>query len=327
MKRRILNVDSNLLLNNETKFRNDLGWSDSFSNFEQEVLEDIINPIDNYETTRFTHVPYKSSLDSNLELTDIWYYFYFKDSTGDYDNGLDYTLAGITVDENIKMLKNTTESFFRLECYKTPNNETPRHDNRKLVFSKNLSLPTGEKYFLEIINREIFVPVFIGSMRKNKENMYQYWFQDDSVLEENEIEGNVFYMTARFFNANDGNITNFLNKDVGLDEVIEENDFYYKMVISKGINQKTTDSESSMNHNNYDSENEGFVYLYVTEGTIDSPNEGVLYTRIGSTGNWITNEWNLNYPTFNYVILSYDGINNNIPIGFSNNPINFYENG
>jgi hypothetical protein len=42
--------------------------------------------------------------------------------------------------------------------------------------------------------------------------MYLFWFGDDTIF-----SGTSFYMTARFFNADDGTITQFLNKDLNVD--------------------------------------------------------------------------------------------------------------
>jgi hypothetical protein len=42
--------------------------------------------------------------------------------------------------------------------------------------------------------------------------MYLFWFGDDTVF-----SGLTFFMTARFFNAEDGTTTRFLNKDLTID--------------------------------------------------------------------------------------------------------------
>ena len=47
--------DLNIVLNSEQVFRTDLGWQDNLAQFENEVLRDIINPADNYETVRYIH--------------------------------------------------------------------------------------------------------------------------------------------------------------------------------------------------------------------------------------------------------------------------------
>ena len=159
-------------------------------------MEDIINPSKNYETVRYIHKPYVSS---EITQTDIWFQFYFVDG-GNYV--LDYNPVGITTRENELMLKQSTESFFRLEFYKTPGvvSETgttltcvaPTRQNRRLVNSKNLSLPLGEKYFYSTTNYSgyyIHVPVFTGSNYRNKENMYLFWFDDESTLTDTNLSG------------------------------------------------------------------------------------------------------------------------------------------
>ena len=232
--------DYNIIINQETDFQMNLGWEESLAQFEEEVLEDIINPIDNYETVRYVHSPYSGiTVNTGDTQTDIWYDFKFIDSTSGYTNGTDYTLVGITVDENAKMLKQSTESFFRLEFFKTPlisgtTYEPPTRINRKLAFAKNLSLPIGEKYFYTPINDNIHVPVFMGSNYKNKENMYIFWFQDDTVLNDSVLSGNTFFMTSKFFNAKDGTIMDFTTTGLTIDqEVVEYRDMYYKVNINK----------------------------------------------------------------------------------------------
>lgn len=238
------NIDNSIILNQSTDFSNSLGWEESFKDYEDKVLESIINPVQNYETIRYIHEPYSASTGN---ICDIWYFFYFIDSSNTYAKGLDYNLVGITPQENALLLKQTAKSFFRLEFYTTPNRET-----QKLVFAKNLSIPLGQKVFDQNISNDIFVPVFNGNNYKNTENMYLFWFGDDTVF-----SGTTFYMTARFFNADDGTITQLLNKDinnpvVGNNQrvgvystpvkfyevasnysVVPENDFYYKVVFRR----------------------------------------------------------------------------------------------
>ena len=194
--------DLNIVLNTEQDFKTDLGWQENLAQFEDEILKDIINPAQNYETVRYIHKPYTSSL--NVEQTDIWYQFYFL--SGDTISGVttptyvqEYEAIGITTTENEFMLRQSTESFFRLEFYKTPGVisgntltcEPPTRQNRRLVFSKNLSLPLGEKYFYkgDTFGYYIHLPVFMGSNYKNKENMYLFWFDDEIALEETDLLG------------------------------------------------------------------------------------------------------------------------------------------
>jgi hypothetical protein len=238
-------IDLNLLLNTETDFQTNLGWEENLKEFETEVLNDIINPIENYETVRYIHKPYTSS---GVTQTDIWFYFYFLNTGGTYVQ--DYYTGdnekSITYIENEHMLKQATKSFFRLEFYKTPGTvsgttlicEPPTRQNRKLIFAKNLSLPLGEKMFYNPLNGYIHLPVFRGSNYSNKENMYFFWFQDESVLNETNLSGtttgNTFFMTAKFYNSKDGTILDFTNDCYGTGYTInEQNDMYYQVDINK----------------------------------------------------------------------------------------------
>jgi hypothetical protein len=233
-------TDLNILLNTETDFQTNLGWEENLKEFETEILSDIINPIENYETVRYIHKPYTSS---GVTQTDIWFYFYFQ-SGGTYVQ--DYTPQGISSRENENMLKQATESFFRLEFYKTPGIisgttlvcEPPTRQNRKLIFAKNLSLPLGEKMFYNPLNGYVHLPVFRGSNYSNKENMYFFWFQDESVLTETNLSGtttgNTFFMTAKFYNAKEGTILDFTNDSYSTGHTItEQNDMYYQVDINK----------------------------------------------------------------------------------------------
>ena len=237
------NTDLNMVLNQELDFQMNLGWQENMQQFEDEVLEDIINPIDNYETVRYIHKP------DGTDESDIWFYFYFSNN-GNYYYGLDYSVSqiNITPKENAKMLRQSTESFFRLEFYKTPNEldvngnvtgyTAPTRQNRKLVFTKNLTLPLGEKYYYTPLQENIHVPVFHGSNYTNKENMYLFWFQDESVLAETNLSGtttgNTFFMTAKFFNAKDGLVTDFYNDVYSTShEISEHEDMYFQVDIDK----------------------------------------------------------------------------------------------
>jgi hypothetical protein len=238
--------DLNIILNKEVDFQTNVGWEESLIAYEDELLLKVLNPIENYETVRYIHKPYISS---GITQTDIWFYFYFIDGNNTYANGLDYNLVGITSQENEHMLKQSTESFFRLEFFKTPGVvvngvlecEPPSRINRKLVFAKNLSLPLGEKYFYSVLNGYIHLPVFQGSNYENKENMYFFWFADESVLTETNLSGsttgNTFFMTAKFYNAKDGNIFDFTNSGLTSNYMLngfnESNDMYFQVDIDK----------------------------------------------------------------------------------------------
>lgn len=207
-----------------------VGWEDNLAQMEEELLDTLINPINNYETLRYIHSPYNGiTTNINDKISDIWYKFYFLDSNNTYDKGLNYELIGLTNEDNYKLLKTVNDSYFKLEYYLTPNNEKPTRLNRKLVFSRSLFIPTGEKFFYTTLNKEIFIPVFNGSNYKNKENMYFYWFNDETVT-----TGSTFWMSSIFYNSKDGTAVDFTNKPLSNSSTVDEqNDLYYKIEISK----------------------------------------------------------------------------------------------
>ena len=129
-----------------------------------------------------------------------------------------------------------------MEFYKTSNDEAPNQTNRRLVFTKNLSLPIGEKVFYTgttigstiPLNDFVYLPVFTGSNYRNTENMYLFWFMDETPFDETNITGNTFYMTAKYYNAKTGVVMDFVNKYLSIgQEIIEEEDIYYKVIIDK----------------------------------------------------------------------------------------------
>ena len=249
------NNDRTIFINSETNFGTDLGWEENFQEFEHETLKSIINPTENFETVRYIHAEYTSEL--GIEQHDLWQEFYFADSSGFHIGGLNYERVGLSAENNSKLLRTENTSFFRLEFYKVPVGETPNSKNRKLVFTKQLPIPMGEQIVYTPIKQKVYVPVFSGSNYRNNENMFLYWFQDDTVLEGTVLSGNTFYMAAKFYNTIDGTNIAFLNKDKDIfHSVVETEDMYRKMVINRsdysyviytGITEDHRGGESSSN--------------------------------------------------------------------------------
>jgi hypothetical protein len=54
------------------------GVNDSIDLFESDVIRQVINPIDDFETTRYSHRPFRSgAIHSNQQETSTNYEFYF----------------------------------------------------------------------------------------------------------------------------------------------------------------------------------------------------------------------------------------------------------
>lgn len=328
------NEDLNLLLNTETDFQTNLGWEESLAEFETEVLSDIINPVENYETVRYIHKPYTSS---GVTQTDIWFYFYFQ-SGGTYVQ--DYSPQDITPRENENMLKQATESFFRLEFYKTPGTvsgttltcEPPTRQNRKLIFAKNLSLPLGEKYFYNTLNGYIHVPVFKGSNYSNKENMYLFWFADESVLTETNISGTT--TLDKYTLVNTGSTTYKLtylnNLGIKTNLTLSGN----STQVFTGVTNQNFDIReviTSYDRNYVHGTNTFFMtakFYNAKDGSIiDFTNDSY------STGHTITEQNDMYYQVdinktdYSYQVYFYNGVVKCEEVGLTNKPIMFFERG
>lgn len=224
-------IDKKIIIDATQQFKNDAGWQESFSEYEKQVLKDVVNIPENYDTVRYIHKPYEYN---GYSQSDIWYYFNFIDVNNEYTLGFNYENVGLTNANNAVLSNQSIYSFFRLEFYKTPNNELPTRANRKLAFTKNLNLALGEKIFYTPLNDLIRIPVFMGSNYKNMENMYIFWFYDNSVLQETVFSGDTFYMAAKYYNGVDGSISDFTNKPLDVNsEVNETNDMYYTVTMDK----------------------------------------------------------------------------------------------
>jgi hypothetical protein len=234
------NNNNSLISSIESNVRPNVEWEYNIADYEQQVLESLINPALNYETIRFGNQAYASS--HGVMQNDVWFYFYFYTDTNVHSGGLNYEYAGISPKENATLSINVSESFFRLDFYKTASGATPTSLNRRMVFTKNLRIPLGEKVYYsgtteggaEKFNDYVYVPVFNGSNIRNEENMYVFWFMDDTVLEDTTLTGNTFYLTAKYYNSIDGSVTNFGNKSLSVGTIVDESDdFYFKMTIDK----------------------------------------------------------------------------------------------
>ena len=228
------NGEYNIVLNEDLDFLTNLAWEENIKVIEDELIDEIVNPIDSYETVRFLHQPY-SGITNNSEdfQDDLYYTFYFLDENNTYNNGLNYVQQGIEINDNISKSKIFINSFFRLEFYKTPNDELPTRINRKLFFTKDLPLMAGEKFFNETIKKYIRIPLFIGSTFKNKEIMYFYWLFDDIMLSDKSMNSPIFWLALKFYNAKTGNVIDFTNKPITVGEVNEKSDMYYKVEFDK----------------------------------------------------------------------------------------------
>lgn len=225
------------------------GREEGIANFEDEVISDIINPIADFEVTKFAHTEWDYNVNISTPFgqfnissggTDINYEFYFFDYltgvTGSSVTnwGTDYENATFTDSEIYYFANSFKGSFFKLDFYDTPQNES-----QKLLLSIILPTQQGLKEPgtigppLNQTNVQVKKPKFVlDSIGADKEGFYVYWLKDLNYLNITE-----FYVSAKFFNAKVGQFVRMINRPqstlIGQNmfNIDKTQYFYYKYVL------------------------------------------------------------------------------------------------
>ena len=214
------------------------GRGDMIRDWEEEVIKDVLNPIIDFETTKFANKEYNVN---NTLKTEINYEFNFFNylipplSATTSDWGSDYENASFTDSEIYYFANSFKNSFFKLDFYDT--NQT---ENQTILLSIIIPTQQGVKEPGTIgpplnqtsveVKKPKFVLDYTGS---DKEGFYVYWLKDRNYLDINQ-----FYVSAKFFNAKKGQFIRMVNKPqssiVGLGKfnVDKTELFYYKYVLN-----------------------------------------------------------------------------------------------
>ena len=214
------------------------GRGDMIRDWEEEVIKDVLNPIIDFETTKFANKEYNVN---NTLKTEINYEFNFFNylipplSATTSDWGSDYENASFTDSEIYYFANSFKNSFFKLDFYDT--NQT---ENQTILLSIIIPTQQGVKEPGTIgpplnqtsveVKKPKFVLDYTGS---DKEGFYVYWLKDRNYLDINQ-----FYVSAKFFNAKKGQFIRMINKPqssiVGLGKfnVDKTELFYYKYVLN-----------------------------------------------------------------------------------------------
>jgi hypothetical protein len=214
------------------------GRGDMIRDWEEEVIKDVLNPIIDFETTKFANKEYNVN---NTLKTEINYEFNFFNylipplSATNSDWGSDYENASFTDSEIYYFANSFKNSFFKLDFYDT--NQT---ENQTILLSIIIPTQQGVKEPGTIgpplnqtsveVKKPKFVLDYTGS---DKEGFYVYWLKDRNYLDINQ-----FYVSAKFFNAKKGQFIRMVNKPqssiVGLGKfnVDKTELFYYKYVLN-----------------------------------------------------------------------------------------------
>lgn len=185
--------------------------------FSDDTLQQIINPIKDYEVAKFIH-DY-----DNFGNNDLIMAMNFLD--GETWHG-EYVPQGFEAGELINLSNAVKNSFFKLDFFDSPNRET-----QKLQFTKIIPMYLSNEVMLDtpVDGRNGYiVPDFYSNVIKNNEISDLFIFKSEKTKNIDE-----FYMGCRFFNAKNGDIVRMTN-DAILDSGINPSkDYYYKVVIDR----------------------------------------------------------------------------------------------
>ena len=210
--------------------------------WEEVKIQDAVNPINDYETTKYYH-------NNSTNQGNTFYNFEFwNENNSQYENS--FNPLGYLDKELAKDKKAFVKSFFKLDFY-----DTPIRKEQKLMFSmimpannckkqKEVDISkiedpieyyTQESKGIYPIQYKIYTPeVQLGPFSGKNENYYIHWLKDRELY-----TGDTFYMACNFFNAKTGKSIRMVNRDYteggtpqpeGLYDPIEW--YYYQVTLS-----------------------------------------------------------------------------------------------
>jgi hypothetical protein len=221
-----------------------LGREDLVNEFVEDTIEKVINPIKDFELTRFGHKTWLSG-DTIQSLINQKFYFFNREIDVDTTNNSnetnwlnsynyttvpDYTGQSFTNKEIYYFSNSFKRSFFKLDLYDTPDSET-----QKLYLT--IIIPTQQGLTTEVdIGTEITpllvnikTPNFILDYIGDKEGYFIYWLKNQEQSEINE-----FYMSAKFFNAKIGQfvrMTTLPQSNFSKKFNLERQKYFYRKII------------------------------------------------------------------------------------------------
>jgi hypothetical protein len=219
------------------------GREDLINEWENDVIEEIINPINDFEITKFAHKEYYVN---NVMRTDINYEFFFFDylitpSAATITNWVsDYENTSFTDTEIYYFANSFKGSFFKLDFYDSNITESQTIYLSVIIpTQQGLKEPGTIGPPLNQTQVEVKKPKFLLDYSgADKEGFFIYWLKDRSYVDITE-----FYVSAKFFNAKKGQFIRLINTPQstfnGLNKFnIDKSEyFYYKYQLNYQTNQ------------------------------------------------------------------------------------------
>jgi hypothetical protein len=260
----------NIPISLETKF-DITGQEDLIEKFSDDVLQDIINPVKDYEVSKFIH-NYDDSGDNGLYIAAS-----FIDKSGESPFWIDeYYPQGFEERELVLFSNAVKNSFFKLDFFDTTSREKQKLQLTKIIpiYLSNLSIYDAdydgiadyEDDMVDIDGDGVDDNTAGGVSGPNEQDYIDEFgdrFEDSSKLtridvgtyivpniysnnvKNNEVSDlfvfkslstkpfNEFYMGCRFFNAKTGDVVRMTNDPLVDSGINPKKDFYYKVKLDR----------------------------------------------------------------------------------------------
>ena len=260
----------NIPISLETKF-DITGQEDLIEKFSDDVLQDIINPVKDYEVSKFIH-NYDDNGDNGLYIAAS-----FIDKSGDSPFWIDeYYPQGFEERELVLFSNAVKNSFFKLDFFDTTSRERQKLQLTKIIpiYLSNLSIYDAdydgiadyEDDMVDIDGDGVDDNTAGGVSGPNEQDYIDEFgdrFEDSSKLtridvgtyivpniysnnvKNNEVSDlfvfkslntkpfNEFYMGCRFFNAKTGDVVRMTNDPLVDSGINPKKDFYYKVKLDR----------------------------------------------------------------------------------------------
>lgn len=260
----------NIPISLETKF-DITGQEDLIEKFSDDVLQDIINPVKDYEVSKFIH-NYDDNGDNGLYIAAS-----FIDKSGDSPFWIDeYYPQGFEERELVLFSNAVKNSFFKLDFFDTTSRERQKLQLTKIIpiYLSNLSIYDAdydgiadyEDDMVDIDGDGVDDNTAGGVSGPNEQDYIDEFgdrFEDSSKLtridvgtyivpniysnnvKNNEVSDlfvfkslstkpfNEFYMGCRFFNAKTGDVVRMTNDPLVDSGINPKKDFYYKVKLNR----------------------------------------------------------------------------------------------
>ena len=237
-----------------------IGNDDAISSYEIDVINEVINPVADFEISRFAHNVFPNQ-DSAIN-----YDFYFYDDSAPITAntvgnwGITYLNEGFSVKDVYYYSKPFTKSFFKLDFYTTKEEKT-----QQIYLSIVLPVQQGSTETVLLSPQLGLVEIKKPKMKLDyigdKEGFFIYWLRN-----RNFIDINRFYMTAKFFDGRTGIFKQMTNTQQNLItpnkfNFDNSNYFYYRVdldydnktyeVFSTATNQRVGDANTPIKFYEY----------------------------------------------------------------------------